>query len=208
MSCVLQANQQKSIATKMKDRKIKVHKLLYELFGRESTWPDILAIFAGSFSLAIMALSTIWEVDLSVIKKIVLAFLAFDIGGGVVANFTTGTNNYYGESSKKRSFFVLLHVLQPLLLIWIFPNDLYFISIISAFTLLSSLCIINITDTSFQRVSAASLLVIGILMVQLLNFSNQFVQLILLFYSIKLILAFSVNWENSHKHGNGNENST
>lgn len=181
------------------DKKIKIHKFLNELFGREATWFDILAIFSGSVSLAIITLSVIWNVDMSLIKKVVLTFLALDIGGGVIANFTTGTNNYYAESSSRRYLFVLFHVFQPLLLIWIYPNDLYLILTIALYILLSSLCIINMKKIDIQRVIGITLLLIGILTVQKLSFSNQLLQLLLLVYSTKLVLAFSVNWTNSIK---------
>ena len=143
---------------KLQDKKIKIHKLGNELFGRETTLLDLLAIFVGSFSLAIVTLLVTWGLDLSLIKKIVLTLLALDIGGGVVANFTIGTSSYYAESSKKRDLFILFHILQPLLLAWIYSSDLYVILTITLYTLASSLLTLKLKDNNIQRVTGATLL--------------------------------------------------
>jgi hypothetical protein len=102
----------------MQNKKIQVHKFLSEVFGRETTTFDLLAIIISSVSFAVLTLFVKWNADITIIKKIILTILALDIGGGVVANFTTGTNNYYAESLRKRYLFVLFHLLQPSILIW------------------------------------------------------------------------------------------
>jgi hypothetical protein len=178
----------------MQGKKIKVHKSLHDLFGRETTLTDLFAVFLGSVSLTFLTLTFIWEVDLTFAKKVVLTLLALDIGGGVVANFTEGTNNLYAESSKRRNLFVLIHVLQPMLLAWIYKSNVIAIFIITGFALISTFCVINIKENNIQRVIAATLLLIGILLIQLLNFSDQLLQVILIVYSVKLILSFAVNW--------------
>ena len=49
--------------------KIKVHRFYRELFGRETTGLDLLAIVIGSVSLACLTLLFKWNADFSVIKK-------------------------------------------------------------------------------------------------------------------------------------------
>jgi len=176
------------------NRKIKVHKSLHELFGQETTWFDLFAILLGSILLTIVTQILCIESELTTAKKIVLAVLTLDIGGGVIANFTEGTNNYYSENIKIRYLFILTHFLQPLVLLWIFTENLFFILIITLFTLISSMIVTVIKDYGIQRIAAISFLLIGVLISFLLPFSNQVLQLILIVYSIKLILAFSVNW--------------
>jgi len=95
---------------KLRNNKIKVHRFLGELFGRETTGFDLLAIIISSISFAALTLILKWNEDISILNKITLTILALDIGGGVVANFTTGTNNYYAESLSKRYFFILFHL--------------------------------------------------------------------------------------------------
>ena len=185
----------------VKDKRniIEVHRFLRELFGCETTMFDLLAILIGAFSLAGLTLILKWNADFSVIKKIVLTMLALDIGGGVVANFTRGTNNYYAETLGKRYLFVLFHLLQPSVLIWIFPNQLFSILGVSVFTLISSIIVLNIKKTYAQRIIALTLLLLCLMLSTLLNYSDPLAQLIMQLFSIKLILAFSVNWTATDK---------
>lgn len=183
----------------MQNKKIQVNKFLVELFGRETTRFDLLAIIICSVSFATLTIILKWNVDISTIKKIILTILALDIGGGVVANFTTGTNNYYFESLSKRYFFIFFHLLQPLILIWIYPSDSLAIMGISLFTLTSSIIVLNLKNQYTQRIIAVTLLLLCIILTPILNYSDNLLQIVILLYSMKLILAFSVNWTSISK---------
>ena len=174
--------------------KFKVHRLFHDLFGRETTTFDLLAIVIASLSFAGLTLALKWNANISLFKLIILTILALDIAGGVVANFTTGTTNYYAESLRKRYFFVLFHLLQPSILIWIFPNELQAILGISIFTLISSIIVLNLNKHYTQRITAITLLLFSFILSILLNFSDPLTQLLMQLFSIKLIMAFSVNW--------------
>jgi hypothetical protein len=178
----------------MRNNKIRVHRYFHELFGRETTRFDLLAIIICAVSFATLTMILKWNVDISTIKKIILTILALDIGGGVVANFTTGTNNYYFESLIKRYFFIFFHLLQPLILIWIYQIDSLSLVAISLFTLTSSIIVSNLRDQYTQRIVAVTLLLMCIILTSLLNYSDILLQIAMLLYSVKLILAFSVNW--------------
>jgi len=180
--------------TKMENKKIQVHKFLSEVFGRETTMYDLLAIIICSISFAILTLFVKWNADITIAKKIILTILAIDIGGGVVANFTTGTNFYYAESLRKRYLFVLFHLLQPSILIWIFPSELIAILGVSLFTLTSSIIVLNIKKQYNQRIVAITLLLLSLILSTLLAYTDPLTQIIMHFFSLKLILAFSVNW--------------
>ena len=184
---------------KVQKNKIKVHRFFRELFGRETSIVDLSAIIICSVSFAGLTFLFKWNEDFSVIKKIILTILALDIGGGVVANFTSGTNDYYAESLRKRYLFVLFHLLQPSVLIWIFPNQLFSILGLSVFTLISSIIVLNIKKIYAQRIIALTLLLLCLMLSTLLNYSDPLAQLIMQLFSIKLILAFSVNWTATDK---------
>ena len=186
--------------------KFKVHRLFHELFGRETTTFDLLAVVISSISFAGLTLALKWNDDISNFKLIILTILALDISGGVVANFTTGTTNYYAESSRKRYVFVFFHLLQPSILIWIFPNELRPILVISIFTLTSSIIVLNIKMHYIQRIAAITLLLLSFILSTLLNYSDPLLQIVMLFFSIKLILAFSVNWISSDNDQTRTEN--
>ena len=183
----------------MQNKKIQVHKFLGEVFGRETTTFDLLVIIISSVSFALLTLFVKWNADITIIKKIILTILALDIGGGVVANFTTGTNNYYAESLRKRYLFVLFHLLQPSILIWIFPSELIAVLGVSLFTLTSSIIVLNIKKQYNQRIVAITLLLLSLILSTLLSYTDQLIQIIMHFFSLKLILAFSVNWTTNYK---------
>ena len=184
---------------KSHSNKIKVHRLLRELFGLETTRFDLLAIIISAVSFAALTLILNSNSAALATKAIVLIILALDIGGGVVANFTTGTNNYYAESSQKRYLFVVFHLLQPSVLIWIFPNELLAILGVSIFTLTSSLIVLNIKKNYNQRIIAVTLLLLSLILSTILNYTDPLAQVIMQLFSIKLILAFSVNWTANDK---------
>jgi hypothetical protein len=176
------------------DRKIKVHRLLHELFGREITYTDLSFIFIGGIILTVIIQMLCVGSDLTTLKKIILAVLTLDIGGGVVANFTEGTNNYYWEDLKKRYLFILIHIFQPLILLWIFPNNFYAVMVVTLFTLVISFTVTSIKEKSSQKTLSITAWLIGICLIFLLNFSMPVIQLILNIYVTKLVVAFSVNW--------------
>ena len=146
--------------------------------------------------------------DISNFKLVILTILALDIGGGVVANFTTGTNNYYAESLRKRYLFVLFHLLQPSILIWIFPSELIAILGVSLFTLTSSIIVLNIKKQYNQRIVAITLLFFSLILSTLLNYSDPLTKMIMQLFAVKLILAFSVNWTPSDRDETNEENKT
>lgn len=180
-------------------RKLKVHKSLQELFGQETTKLDLFLILFGSIALTVTTQIIDSGNDISFIKKVTLAFITLDIGGGVIANFTEGTNNYYAENIKKRYLFIVIHIMQPLILNWIFLNNSFSILTITFFTLISAFIVTSIKQNTTQKAVAATLTLIGVILAFSLYFSTTALHLILLFYLIKLILAFSVNWSTSNK---------
>lgn len=188
--------------------KFKVHRLFHELFGRETTTFDLLAIVISSFSFAGLTLILKWNTNISIIKIIILTVLALDIAGGFVANFTKGTNDYYNESLNKRYFFVFFHLIQPTILIWIFPSEFLAILGVSIYTLISSIVVLNIKKHNTQRVVAVTLLLLSFILSTLLNFSDLLTQLIMQLFSLKLILAFSVNWISCDKDETRADNKT
>ena len=132
-------------------------------------------------------------------KETRLRFIGFDIGGGVIANFTSGTNNYYAESLRKRYLFVLFHLAQPSLLIWIFPSELLAILGVTLFTLTSSIIVLRLKSPNNQRIIAVTLLLLSLILSTLLNYNDPLAKLIMQFFSIKLIFAFSVHWTSINK---------
>jgi hypothetical protein len=84
-------------------------------------------------------------------------------------------------------------------LIWIFPDDLLKILIVSIVTIFSSLLILSIKNQVSQRFFAIFLLFLSLLLSNLLNYSDSLINLLMMLFSIKLILSFSVNWNKINK---------
>lgn len=171
---------------------IRVHKLLRMLFGAYTTRVDVLAILAGSFTLSIFVLVQLTESMLSPWLIALLLLLALDLGGGVVANFTSGTKSYYAEKRSRQFAFLAFHVLQPLIIAGIFPGVWSPVLIVAGLILLSSLLVVKLTDSHLQRVIAALLFLICATLISLLNFDGNTVRFLMLVFAAKLILAFSV----------------
>jgi len=185
---------------KLRNNKIKVNRFLSELFGHETTTFDLLSIVVSSFSFAGLTLILKWNANISNIKIIMLTILTLDIAGGIVANFTRGTNNYYAESLRRRYLFVFFHLLQPSILIWIFPSELLAILGVSLYTLTSSIIVLNIKKQYDQRIIAVTLLLFSLFLSTLLKYTDPLTKMIMQLFSIKLILAFSVNWASNDKN--------
>ncbi len=181
-------------------QRIKVHPFLHPLFGRDTTKFDVLAILLIAFLFAASSLFLEGQQDLSSLKKSIFMLLALDLSGGIVANMTSGTNQFYESSLKKKYFFLLIHFLQPLLLAWVFPMDLPLILVTSMYTLLGSLLVIKISITSGQRVAAISLTSLGILLVFLLPYKNPILKGMFILFILKLVLSFSVNWTKNERN--------
>jgi len=189
-------------------REVEVNKLFRELLGRKTTAFDLLAIIVSAIAFAVLTLLLKWNADISNFKLVILTILALDIAGGVIANFTKGTNNYYSESLQKRYLFVIFHLLQPSILIWIFPSELLAILGVSLFTLSSSIIVLNIKKQYNQRIVAITLLLLSLILSTFLNYSDPLTKMIMQLFSVKLILAFSVNWNLGDRDETNAENKT
>jgi ABC-type nickel/cobalt efflux system permease component RcnA len=65
------------------------------------------------------------------------------------------------------------------------------------FTLTSSIIVLNVKKQYNQRIVAVTLLLLSLILSTLLNYTDPLTQMIMQLFSIKLILAFSVNWASS-----------
>ena len=175
-------------------RKIKVPKFLHEVHGYESTIEELIfnyitVLFVTSI-LVIMAKG----LDFPTLKLIIYILLVIDLSGGVVSNFMEGTNRYYAESSKRRLTFISLHIIQPLLMYWVFPGEGMNIALVTLYTLSMVLIVNGIKKHSSQKFFAAGFMISGIALVFSLNITYSALLLILVMFIIKLVLAFAVRW--------------
>jgi len=137
------------------EKKVSIPSYLHELHGKQASIFDLLINYTTAIIAALIILFLARDLSLATYKLVILGVLALDSAGGIVSNFTEGTNNYYIEKPKMRYVFIAFHVIQPLVLIWLFPNDLVGIAIISIYTLIAMTVVNSIQEHLRQRVYGA-----------------------------------------------------
>ncbi|MFW5687911.1 MAG: hypothetical protein ACOCXV_03185 [Bacteroidota bacterium] len=181
------------------NKKVKIPGALHEIHGREAYLFDILVNYATGIGATVFILFLSTNLDLSMLKMILLGILALDLSGGVVSNFTSGTSNYYAASNKLRILFIGIHFIQPLLLGWIFADYWPAIAIIGSFSLLAAFLINSLHHYHLQKTVAPFFLVAAIIITVISNIDNAPLFIMMLLFVVKLILAFPVKWEQSTK---------
>ncbi|MEM9834183.1 MAG: hypothetical protein AAF944_26355 [Bacteroidota bacterium] len=176
-------------------RKITIPNYLHEIHGKQALLVELLITYVTGIIATIVTLYLAWDSSLSVYQFVLLGILALDLAAGVVANLTPGAKAYYSESARRRYLFIAFHVLQPVLLMWIFPAQALSIGWVAGYTLLAMTFVNSLQEPSAQRVYAFFLLVVGILLLFLLGISAAVVQLMLILFVIKLVVAFAVRWK-------------
>ncbi|WKN43041.1 hypothetical protein [Tunicatimonas pelagia] len=177
------------------DKKVRIPAYLHELHGSQASITDLVITYMAAVISAIVILYLAASVPLPNYKFILLGLLALDLAGGVVSNFTESTNSFYTNHPTRRYLFIALHIVQPLLLIWIFPVDATVIGSISLYTLIAVLLINRLEDHHKQRGYAAFLMAIGVSFSFLVSISQAVVHLMLVLFIIKLVVAFAVRWK-------------
>lgn len=177
------------------DSKLKIPKALHELFGEEQIKSELIItiVFSVVGSLVVIIGTQAEWVGLPWYKTILLFILLLDIIGGVVANLSAGTNDYYLNHPKKRWIFIAIHI-QPFIFAWIFQFDYLAAFMVWAFTIGSSVIINLLQGKDYQRIFAGALFGFGILAFILLDFElPKVVAIIYTLYMFKIIVGFSVD---------------
>lgn len=175
--------------------KLKIPKALHELFGEEQVKSELIItiVFSVVSFLALIAGTQEEWIGLPWYKTGLLFILLLDILGGVAANLSTGTNQYYLKKPKKRWIFIAAH-LQPFVFAWILQSNYMAAFMVWAYTIFASAIINLLRGKEYQRILAGALLGFGILAFALLSFDlPQMVTIIYTLYMFKLIYGFSVD---------------
>ncbi len=176
----------------MMDKEIKIPIALHELHGEKTRLSTLITVYLAGLVVAGVVVAQILPAALPLWKVVLVGILYLDIAGGVVANLSTSTNQYYQGKPGLRLGFTLLHILHPALFIAVLPEAWPYFGFVGIFTLASVRLVEAAGNTEFQQNLAALLVVIGI--VASLTFDLPLV----IFYSfaplfmIKLVLGFAV----------------
>lgn len=174
---------------------IHIPPFFHEVFGKRSTVIEILLILSFSLVMSVVLLAftySEWK-ELALWKVMLLLLLALDILGGVIANFTHSTNQFYRTRPRARIVFILLHV-QPLLLALLLWNHFALCFLIWGYTILSTFIVNALLDHPAQRTIAAVFVSTGFASL-LLFYSDLPLLLVffLFFYLFKVIFSFGVD---------------
>ena len=174
---------------------ITIPKFLHEVHGEEARLTDVIMTHA----FAIMATTTTlyWSMDtgFSTFKMVLLGILAYDLSGGVLANFSKGTSDHYAASAKARKHFLLLHILQPTIMIYLFQGNDLVLAALCGYIVLGSF-LVNAQKTAIQQLRLGAFIsLVGISLLFIPGLELTAVQqLLLVFFMLKLPLAFAVQW--------------
>jgi len=171
---------------------IKIPRFLQDLHGKETSLFSLIAIYLMGLIVAfVVDFQMMSVVDLSTWKIIVVFVLAFDIGGGVIANYTDSTRKYYEENKRKHTIFIFLHILHGTFFALIFMDQWVLFSFMSIYAVLSCLLLASVRNKENNRIFSALLFTIGILIIFLIPCPIEVLRVIPILFFTKLILAFS-----------------
>lgn len=195
MIAVFLHNYSERLRKNMNTKQVSIPRFFHEIHGRTQTSVDLLLTYSAGFLAAIPIVANAILAQFTLAQISLLLILTLDIACGVVANFTEGTSAYYAESSSRRWIFLVLHIVQPCLLVWLFPQDQSAILALGALTLTSG-CVVNLLQSiTIQRVSAMTLLIVAVMcMVYIIPDSRKILLILMFLYSTIIILAFAVRW--------------
>ncbi|WP_409344574.1 hypothetical protein [Paenibacillus sp. MBLB4367] len=174
---------------------VKIPSFFHEVFGEKQTAAELFFIIVFGVGMSGLMLACTYPEwgGLAWWKIGCLALLALDINGGVVANVTLSTNNYYKASSRARLLFIAIHV-QPVLLSLIFGESLLLCLLVWGYTIGSALVVNALIRYPAQRTVAAVLAAAGFGGLLMLPGDMPKILIVtLLFYMFKVIYSFAVD---------------
>lgn len=168
-------------------------KILAFLHGEEPKLLNVVLTYATAAFAAIVvilrpsarpSLFLWWETALA-------ALVAADLAGGVVANFTASTNEFYKSRPKLRLIFLAGHIVYPLIFLVIMnaPPETWIA--IPAFTIVAAF-IVNGVPERHQPATAAALFAVGIMIAFTWHVITPPLVWFAPLFLTKLVLAFAV----------------
>jgi hypothetical protein len=172
-------------------KKIKIPKFFQELHGEEASLFSIVLVYVSGTLFGIFCFFICPDFQHNFYRWL-LAGIALDIGGGVVANLSQGTSEFYSQRPKKRWIFIFTHLIHPILL-WIIFQHAIGILVVGAITIIFTAIINLISVVSNQIIVSGSLFILNLMLLIILKV--ELLPLILLsVFSLKLIVGFGVRW--------------
>ena len=174
-------------------RRIKIPRMLHELHGEETSVGSLILVYIMGIAGAIIV--TVYAININtgipLWKLLILFLLSVDIFGGIVANFSRSTNEFYAGKKNLQIAFVLLHIFHPIVLWYLFGGVLSLWLIVALYILGTALGILYINNLELRQVVAAAVVAIGILLFSIFSLSIPFLAWFPIAFMIKLDLGFA-----------------
>lgn len=170
---------------------IQIPHFLHEIHGEETPLLTLILVYLTGI-LAAIFIFFVSPKDLVLFKKLVFAFLYFDIAGGVVANLSSSTNLFYQKSLRTRIAYTILHFSHPAFLVFVFPSAIPYAVFTVSFALPILFLLNLVKKREFQQNIAATLLTFGVLFSFLFPLEPKILYTFAPLFMTKLILGFGV----------------
>ncbi len=133
------------------------------LEGPNPKLKDQIISYTSGFLVACLVLITarIQGLNWSIIQSLIAFLIIADLVGGVSANLTKSVNTFYHNSTKLSITFLLVHFIQPLLLVIFFGTNWLSFWFLYIIMLITSLIIRFLTKLEYQKQVAAACVVIS-----------------------------------------------
>jgi hypothetical protein len=176
------------------DGRVAIPRGLRELHGESSSRGELVLVYGGGLILAALALrlGRLELAGLEAWKIAIVALLALDISGGVLANLTPGTRSYWGgRGLPARAGFIALHALHPFLLWLAFPQYLGVLALAWAWVALSFALVTFAGKGPAGELVAMLLSLLGTALLVFVWATGFIVTFLLVEYFFKLVFGFS-----------------
>lgn len=132
--------------------------------------------------------------ELGFASRVIVFVLAVDVGGGVVANGTRSTNDWYATQPLRLSYlFLVVHIVQPLLLSLVVGVHWSTSVFLYLYQFGAGGLVLSIRRTDLQTPMAAGLLTLGVLLYFVFFLPSPALSWFGVLYLIKLVMMFPVD---------------
>lgn len=180
----------------MPERKIKMSRFLWPVFGEAATVPALFMVCSAGaigFVFSFWYGSVVYSFDS--LRLVILSFIGADLASGSIANLSSGTNLYYRFRPFSRLVFLFLNASLPAGLLFLFPEGGIFWIALYAFASGVSFIVLWIRSVELQRMVAGLALAVGCAEILSMAGIYGYAQFLAFLFLFKIVYAFSVRHE-------------
>lgn len=173
---------------------LRIPAFLHDVFGERQSLGAVVTVLLFGASLAIVLHLVFPEMgsEVSLWRSVLAFLLIFDIFAGVVANFTSGTNNYYASRAAKRIVFLSIHV-HIVLVALLLQTGLLFSLMVWAYTVGGAFVVNALNGRASQLFVAGALLAAGLGMFPMLPFDEPYMLIVGNLFLLKVLFSFTID---------------